>query len=59
MFFVGEKYEREDVLKALETIDITRHFAGISREEIAEAVVDKSKEVGCRTSFFLIYIYII
>ena len=33
------KYEREDVLKALETIDITRYFAGISREEIAEAVV--------------------
>ena len=29
----------EDVLKALETIDITRYFAGISREEIAEAVV--------------------
>ena len=35
----GVKYEREDVLKALETIDITRYFAGISREEIAEAVV--------------------
>ncbi|MDU7139719.1 MAG: lipoate--protein ligase, partial [Streptococcus mitis] len=26
-------------LKALETIDIARYFAGISREEIAEAVV--------------------
>ena len=26
----GVKYEREDVLKALETIDITRYFAGIS-----------------------------
>ena len=36
----GVKYEREDVLKALETIDITRYFAGISREEIAEAVVE-------------------
>ncbi|HEU8383932.1 TPA: lipoate--protein ligase [Streptococcus pneumoniae] len=35
----GVKYEREDVLKALKTIDITRYFAGISREEIAEAVV--------------------
>lgn len=35
----GVKYEREDVLKALETIDITRYFAGISREEIAEAIV--------------------
>jgi hypothetical protein len=35
----GVKYEREDVLKSLETIDITRYFAGISREEIAEAVV--------------------
>mgnify|MGYP002648412069 CR=1 FL=1 len=35
----GVKYEREDVLKALETIDIARYFAGISREEIAEAVV--------------------
>ena len=35
----GVKYEREDVFKALETIDITRYFAGISREEIAEAVV--------------------
>ena len=36
----GVKYEREDVLKALETIDITRYFAGISREEIAESVVE-------------------
>ena len=35
----GVKYEREDVLKALETIDISRYFAGISREEIAEAIV--------------------
>ena len=35
----GVKYEREDVFKALESIDITRYFAGISREEIAEAVV--------------------
>ena len=24
----GVKYEREDVFKALETIDITRYFAG-------------------------------
>ena len=35
----GVKYEREDVLEALETIDISRYFAGISRQEIAEAVV--------------------
>ena len=35
----GVKYEREDVLKALERIDISRYFAGISREEIAEAIV--------------------
>lgn len=36
---VVEPNSLEDVLKALKTIDITRYFAGISREEIAEAVV--------------------
>ena len=35
----GVKYEREDVLKALENLDIARYFAGISQEEIAEAIV--------------------
>ena len=35
----GVKYEREDVLNALENLDISRYFAGISQEEIAEAVV--------------------
>ncbi|MDK7243652.1 lipoate protein ligase C-terminal domain-containing protein, partial [Neisseria subflava] len=34
----GVKYEREDVLNALENLDISRYFAGISQEEIAEAV---------------------
>ena len=29
----------EDVLNALENLDISRYFAGISQEEIAEAVV--------------------
>ena len=36
----GQKYEREDVLAALNQVDISRYFAGISREEIAEAVVE-------------------
>ena len=35
----GVKYEREDVLNALENLDISRYFAGISQEEITEAVV--------------------
>lgn len=35
----GVRYEREDVLVALQTINLTRYFAGISPEEIAEAVV--------------------
>ncbi|MEW4353791.1 lipoate--protein ligase [Streptococcus pneumoniae] len=35
----GIPYERESVLEALETLDISRYFAGISREEIAEAIV--------------------
>lgn len=35
----GVKYEREDVLKALENLEIARYFAGISQEEIAEAIV--------------------
>lgn len=35
----GVKYEREDVLNALENLDISRYFAGISQGEIAEAVV--------------------
>ncbi len=36
----GVKYEREDVLKALQTINLGRYFAGITAEEIAEAVVE-------------------
>ncbi|MGT2846704.1 lipoate--protein ligase [Streptococcus massiliensis] len=36
----GQKYEREDVLAALEQIDISRYFAGISKEEIAQAIVE-------------------
>ena len=36
----GVKYEREDVLKALENLEIARYFAGISQEEIAEAIVE-------------------
>ena len=36
----GVKYEREDVLKALQSINLGRYFAGISAEEIAEAVVE-------------------
>lgn len=36
----GVKYEREDVLKALQTINLGRYFAGITDEEIAEAVVE-------------------
>lgn len=36
----GVKYEREDVLAALENINLARYFAGISAEEIAEAVVE-------------------
>ncbi|KXU02370.1 lipoate--protein ligase [Streptococcus constellatus] len=35
----GVKYEREDILQALSSLDISRYFAGISKEEIAEAVV--------------------
>ena len=35
----GVKYEREDVLNALQTINLGRYFAGITAEEIAEAVV--------------------
>lgn len=35
----GVRYEREDVLAALQTINLNRYFAGISPEEIAEAVV--------------------
>ncbi|MBP2623289.1 lipoate--protein ligase [Streptococcus oricebi] len=35
----GQKYEREDVLSALASLDISRYFAGISKEEIAEAIV--------------------
>lgn len=35
----GVKYEREDVLQALSKLDISRYFAGISKEEIAEAIV--------------------
>ena len=36
----GVKYEREDVLNALQTINLGRYFAGITAEEIAEAVVE-------------------
>ena len=36
----GVKYEREDVLEALQTINLGRYFAGITAEEIAEAVVE-------------------
>ena len=36
----GVKYEREDVLKSLQTINLGRYFAGITAEEIAEAVVE-------------------
>ena len=36
----GVKYEREDVLKALQTINLGRYFTGITAEEIAEAVVE-------------------
>ncbi|MBZ4283792.1 lipoate--protein ligase, partial [Streptococcus pneumoniae] len=36
----GVKYEREDVFKALQTINLGRYFAGITAEEIAEAVVE-------------------
>ena len=36
----GVKYEREDVLKALQTINLGRYFAGITAEEITEAVVE-------------------
>lgn len=35
----GVKYEHEDILQALSSLDISRYFAGISKEEIAEAVV--------------------
>lgn len=35
----GVRYERENVLAALQTINLPRYFAGISPEEIAEAVV--------------------
>lgn len=36
----GLPYEREDVLKALETINLGRYFAGITPKEIAQAVVE-------------------
>ena len=36
----GLPYEREDVLKALEDINLGRYFAGITAAEIAEAVVE-------------------
>ncbi|MGR5846941.1 thiamine pyrophosphate-dependent enzyme [Streptococcus pneumoniae] len=36
----GVKYEREDVLKALQTLNLGRYFAGITAEEITEAVVE-------------------
>ena len=36
----GLPYEREDVLKALESINLGRYFAGITAAEIAEAVVE-------------------
>ncbi|WP_247927154.1 lipoate--protein ligase [Streptococcus constellatus] len=35
----GVKYEHEDIIQALSSLDISRYFAGISKEEIAEAVV--------------------
>lgn len=37
---IGAKYEYEDVLSRLNSIDITRYFAGISREEVAKVVVE-------------------
>ena len=36
----GLPYEREDVLKALEKMNLGRYFAGISAQEIAQAVVE-------------------
>ena len=36
----GLPYEREDVLKALEDINLGRYFAGITAAEIAESVVE-------------------
>ena len=35
----GVKYEREDVLKALNSINLSRYFAGITPEEVAEVIV--------------------
>lgn len=36
----GVRYEREDVLETLQSLNLARYFAGISTEEIAEAVVE-------------------
>ena len=35
----GVKYEREDVLKVLNSINLSRYFAGITPEEVAEVIV--------------------
>ena len=35
----GTKYEREDVLKVLNSINLSRYFAGITPEEVAEVIV--------------------
>lgn len=35
----GVKYEREDVLKVLNSINLSRYFAGIAPEEVAEVIV--------------------
>ena len=35
----GVKYEREDVLKVLNSINLSRYFVGISPEEVAEVIV--------------------
>ncbi len=35
----GIKYEREDVLKVLNSINLSRYFAGITPEEVAEVIV--------------------
>ena len=48
----GVKYEREDVLKALGTIDITRYFAGSSREEIAGSSSGIKKLLKQTASFY-------
>lgn len=36
----GVRYEKEDILKVLSNIDLSRYFAGITKEEIASAIVE-------------------